>query len=243
MNTEHCNRPCYQNNRTPLLVKKPRLEKLQLVLFDMDGVLTDIHSSWQYVHDNFNSSNEQSVQAYMKGDITDEEFIKRDVSLWKKNNEFITQQQLTNILSPIPLMNGAVQLFSFLHDHDIKTVIVSAGLDLLAKKVASTLSIPHVYANGLTVDAQQRLTGEGLLRVKLMYKEKTVKHIAAQLNIPFKHMASVGNSCFDIPMLKSTGLGIAFNPSDECIKQQADIIVKQKNLKKLIPIFESYLPE
>jgi phosphoserine phosphatase len=51
--------------------------------------------------------------------------------------------------------------------------------------------------------------------------------------------AAVGNSCFDIPMLEMCGLGIAFNPEDKCVVQSADVVVKGKNLRDIIPVFES----
>ncbi len=236
-----CQRPCYTDHRTPLHRSTSSLQQIDLILFDMDGVLTDIVSSWQYVHEYFQTSNERSVQAYMNGDISDEEFIRRDVSLWKKDGRLITYQQLHRLLDDIPLMNGAHTLFSFLHKHHIQTAIVSAGLDILAEKVAETLQIPYVYANGLSVDERKQLTGEGILRVKLMYKDEAVRAIGKELNIDVRSMASVGNSCFDIPMLAQTGLGIAFNPNDDCIIKEADIVVKEKNLAQLIPIFQRYM--
>jgi len=44
------------------------IEKLYL---DMDGVLTDTISSWKHIHDYFDTSNERSVDKYLKGKIDD----------------------------------------------------------------------------------------------------------------------------------------------------------------------------
>jgi len=138
-------------------------------------------------------------------------------------------------------MNGAKECIEFLREHHVKTAIVSAGLDVLAKKVAADLGIDYIYANGVKEDEHGRLTGEGNLQVQLMYKDKTVDQIAKQLGIPAHQCAAVGNSCFDVPMFEVTGLGIAFNPEDDCVKQSADIIVQGKDLRDLIPVLQPFI--
>lgn len=243
MNDGSCTRYCYQLSRDPVLINHQKMTVLKLVLFDMDGVLTDTVSSWKYIHEYFGTTNDQSVNEYIRGAIDDLEFIRRDVSLWKENGQYITKEKLVNILSVIPLMNGAETLLSKLHHLKIKTAIVSAGLDVLAKRVADVLQIKHVYANGLKTDKNGRLTGEGIVTVRLMYKDRVVEQISKQLQVPLENIASVGNSCFDIPMLQKCGLGIAFNPLDECIEREADVVVKEKNLRSLIPVFEKYWRE
>jgi phosphoserine phosphatase len=138
-------------------------------------------------------------------------------------------------------MNGADKCLKKLREKNIKTAIVSAGLDLLANKTAKELGIDYVKANGIKTDENGRLTGEGILNVKLMYKDLAVKSLLNELKIPLERVASVGNSCFDIPMLEITGLGIAFNPTDDCIKEAADITINGKDLSNILSVFESYL--
>jgi hypothetical protein len=42
-------------------------------------------------------------------------------------------------------------------------------------------------------------------------------------------------------MLEITGLGVAFNPTDECIKEAADVIINGKDLSNILSAFESYI--
>jgi phosphoserine phosphatase len=42
-------------------------------------------------------------------------------------------------------------------------------------------------------------------------------------------------------MLEITGLGIAFNPGDDCIRKAADVIVEGKDLSKILPFLKSYI--
>jgi len=207
----------------------------------MDGVLTDTISSWKYIHDYFGTSNERSVDEYLKGKINDLEFIKKDVSLWKIDGKFTHKNTIRDILQDIPLMKGARKCISFLKKYNIKTTIVSAGLDVLAERVAKQLSIDYVFANGVKTDKNGRLTGEGILNVKLKNKDEAIRNISKKLNIPLGNCAAIGNSCFDIPMFETCGIGIAFNPNDNCVRKYSDIIVEGKNLNKIIPVLKSFI--
>ncbi len=236
-----CTYHCYKNSRKAINREVDKAEKIKLVFFDMDGVLADSISSWKSIHDYFGTSNEKSVDDYLRGDIDDLEFIKKDVSLWKTNGSLTTKDVIQNILFDIPIMKGAEECISFLRKNNIKTAIVSAGLDILAEKVAEELGIDYVFANGIKQDETGKLTGEGTLQVQLIYKDKNVKDLAEKLNIPLEKCAAIGNSCFDVPMFETAGLGIAFNPEDECVKKSADVTVKGKDLSKVISALEPYI--
>jgi phosphoserine phosphatase len=207
----------------------------------MDGVITDTISSWKHIHDYFQTSNERSVDLYLKGKIDDLEFIKRDVSLWKKNGEFVHINTIKDILDKIPLIKGSKKCISFLKKNKVKTVIISAGLDILAERVKEEIGCDYVYANGIKNDENGRLTGEGILRVQLMYKDKIVREIANNLDMNLHNCLAVGNSCFDVPMFETCGVGVAFNPGDDCVKKSADIVIEDKDLNKLIPVIKKYL--
>lgn len=207
----------------------------------MDGVLLDTVSSWRYVHEYFGTTNERSIMPYLRGDIDYLEFIRRDVSLWKTNGEAVSKATIEKILYSIPTINGVQECISFLKDHEVQTAIVSAGLDILAEKVAADVGIDYAFANEVKVGSDGRLTGEGVLHVELMHKDKNVKDLVKKLHLSLDACAAVGNSCFDIPMLEVCGLGIAFNPEDACVVECADVVVKDKDLSKLIPTLQTYL--
>jgi len=137
-------------------------------------------------------------------------------------------------------MKGAEVTIKKLKQKKIKTAIVSAGLDILADKVGRKLDIDYVYSNGIKIDKEGFITSEGIIGVKLMYKDETIKKISREQNISFENIASVGNSCFDIPMFDISGLGIAFNPSDDCVKKYADYVVVEKDLTNIVMILEKY---
>lgn len=227
---DNCKYHCYRDTRRPVSVVTKNLRRVKLVVFDMDGVLTDTYSSWKYVHEYFNTNNDKSVDEYLKGNIDDLEFIRRDVNLWKENGRFISKDKLEMILSDIPLMNGAEGCIKELRKKNVKTAIVSAGLETLAEKVGRVLGVDFVFSNGLEVDSDGFFTGNGVLGVRLMYKDLNVLDLSKRLGISLDEVVSVGNSCFDIPMFEVSGLGVAFNADDDCVRDAADVVIDEKDL-------------
>ena len=231
-----CQFYCYKNTRGNSNIITTKQDKIELVVFDMDGVIIDTISSWKYIHDYFRTSNDHSVDDYLKGKIDDLEFIRRDALLWQENGKPITRNKLIEIVSDVPLMKGAEECIDMLKEHNVKTAIVSAGLDVLADIVTEKLDIDYVFCNGVKADDNGFLTGEGILQVELMYKDKKIIELSKKLSIPLEKIAAVGNSCFDIPMFEVSGIGIAFNPDDDCVREAADYIVEEKDLTKILPI-------
>jgi phosphoserine phosphatase len=140
----------------------------------------------------------------------------------------------------MPLMPGAKKCFDWIHQHNISTAIISAGIKTLATIVSKTLGITYVYANELLADDNGYLTGEGIVEVPLKQKDQTVLTIHKKMGIPFEEMVAVGNSCYDIPMLLSVGLAVVFHPADECVRDYADEIINEKDLSVLKQVLINY---
>ena len=240
MTNKKC-RYCYRKTGFKKQESNKKNINLKLVVFDMDGVLTDTYSSWKYVHDFFNTSNDKSVDAYLKGEIDDMEFIRRDAALWRENKKPIKKEKLAQILSDVSLMKGAKECISSLKEKNVKTAIISAGLDILAERVGDKLDIDYVYSNGINVDKNGFLTDEGIIGVKLKAKDEAVESLAKKLGISTNCIAAVGNSCFDIPMFEVSGIGIAFNPDDDCVKKHADFVILKKDLSKVYTLLQKFI--
>lgn len=206
----------------------------ELVVFDMDGVLVDAVSSWVYVHRHFQVNNDHSLYAYLDGEIDDLEFIRRDISLWTKKEPAITALSIEEILSKVPLMPGARETISTLRSRGVRTAIVSAGIDLLSKRIARELSMDLEFANGLVTDGHGRLSGEGILRVKLMEKGDAVAEAAEALGADLAETVAVGDSRYDVSMFERAGKGIAFQPVDDIVRERADAVVEKKDLTGIL---------
>lgn len=200
----------------------------------MDGVLADTQSSWVFVHEHFGVNNEHSLRAYLRGEIDDLEFIRRDIQLWKAKSADITENDVKKVLAGVPLMPGAAKTIRSLKDSGIKTAIVSAGIDLLAERIAKELGIDRHLANGLKTGSGGELTGYGVLRVRLMDKGDAVTDLVSSLGLSRRDTISVGNSKYDVTMFRRSWKGIAFMPTDETVRKSADAVVEEKNLTSIL---------
>lgn len=219
----------------PRPAKPRRQDPIRLVCFDLDGVLLEQESSWVTVHQHFDVENTASLHAFLRGEISEEEFILRDVGLWRAKHPTVKLEEIEAILADeLRFVPGAIETIQRLQVAGLTCAIVSSGIDVAAHAAARALGIVHVSANQLLTDPNGRLTGHGVVHTPLRDKSVPLRRFAAQLNVPLEHVASVGNSSPDISMFRASGLGIAFRPTDEFVSEAADLTVREANLKGIL---------
>jgi len=204
--------------------------KYKVIVFDMDGVLVQDESSWITIHNYFKADNIGSFKDYLDGKIDYCEFMKRDIALWPRVNVKIIE----HIFDPIRITPGVRYVINEFKKRGFIMALVSAGLDILANKINKELKFDYVFANGLNIDKDGFLKGTGQCQVELLRKDKIVKLLSKKLNIPLSQFVAIGDSKYDIPMLKVVGFAIAFNPKDDEIKRIADVVIKDKNTKQIL---------
>ena len=215
---------------------------LRLVAFDMDGTLVDVASSWRVVHDHFGDTNDEGLRRFLANEIDDEEFIRSDIRRWWTHAPSLTVFDLERILESVPFMPGAAALVHELRARGVRTAIVSGGLDLLARRVARELGIDLALANGVRVDAQGRLTGEGIVRVPIHGKEGVLARLQEQLGVAPEETAAVGNSEIDVGLFRRSRVGVAFRPEDEEVRSAATAVVTERDLTKVLAALAPFAP-
>jgi phosphoserine phosphatase len=215
---------------------------LRLVALDMDGTLVDVSSSWHVVHQHFGGNNDEGLRRFLANEIDDEEFIRSDVRIWRRHAPDLTVFDLEQILEPVPLMPGAAELVDGIHARGARTAIVSGGLDILARRIARELGIEVALANGLRVDAEGRLTGEGIVRVPIHDKEGVLAGLQSQLGVRPEETASVGNSEIDVGLFRRSHVGVAFLPEDEDVRRAATAVVTERNLARVLDALDGFGP-
>jgi len=188
-----------------------RTMRWRVVAFDLDGVLVEEPSAWITVHRAFGVTEKArgNLRDYESGRIDYREFMRRDIALWGRR----TLAEIHNVLRRYTVRREAREAVDDLNADDRTIVVVSAGIDVLAGAVCEDLGIDHWVANGLEVDSAGTLTGEGIMRVELLRKDLALNELLLPMGVGIKEVVAVGDSKYDLHLVKACGRGIAFFPS------------------------------
>jgi len=200
--------------------------------FDMDGTLIE-KISWKVVHDYFGVDNIENVRAYEAGDIDGHEFMRRDVDLWPDP----TVAKVEKALSEIKLREGAKDLIGKMRKKNYEEIwIISGGIALLAKRLTRELGLDGYLADGFATeekDGEQKITGANP-RFNYSRKDKLMKKILVETQIPIENTWAVGDTSFDIALLRAAKTGVAFHPKDKKIKEVANFVEESDSMKELV---------
>ncbi len=210
------------------------MRKYDLVCFDMDGVLTKVRSSWAWVHECYEVDSEPNYRAFVNGEIDEPEFMRRDIALWKSVKPDVNIRDIAVLFRDMPLIGGIQETIACLKDCGIRSYIVSGGIDLAAEMLAKEFGFDGFVADHICTNEDGSLTGEGKMVVDLSDKGKSVRPIIEKFGTTKERTASIGNSFTDIKMFESTGMSIAFNPSDPYTEEAATYVVKSENISDVL---------
>ena len=112
-----------------------------LVCLDMDRVLVDHLSTWQFVYDQMGLSNDESFELYNQGLLDEWDWIKLDIALIKGSRDAsqkpVTDAELRQNMEGMPMMKNWRMLIQGLLDDGAKVAIVSGGLQQTARDIAA----------------------------------------------------------------------------------------------------------
>ena len=112
-----------------------------LVCLDMDRVLVDHLSTWQFVYDQMGLSNDEAFELYNQGLLDEWDWIKLDIALIKgsrgPSQKPVTDGELRQNMEGMPMMKNWKMLIQGLLDDGAKVAIVSGGLQQTARDIAA----------------------------------------------------------------------------------------------------------
>ena len=211
------------------------MSNIKLVVFDMDGTLLQPRSSWAQIHDHFGTDNTEMLRLYIDHKITDEEFVKADIKLWNSNSKkTVNEEYINSIMDKIKPLKGAEILIKELHKQNIKTVILSGGIQYLADRWMNKWNMDYALANKLIDDDKGNLTA--IINSSGHNKGPMMDKIIKKYNYKKNQVAAVGDTIVDIPMFDRAGLAIAVNTDDKKVIEKADYHLKGdlRELKNII---------
>lgn len=204
-----------------------------LVAFDMDGVLTQHASSWQYVHDRIGVSNRKNYELFRSFKISYQEFLESDVKLWMDRLGKVHKDDIISILDEIQIRENLYESMKLLRDNGCAVAIVSGGISWLSDRVNHIFPFDYTYANSLNTDSSGLLIMKGSAYVDPLRKDVVVKELQHIVGLGKKNTVSVGDSIHDVSMFDQSGFSVAFNASDDDVEKRSSVSMKSNNLLEL----------
>lgn len=213
--------------------------KIKLVIFDVDGVLVHVRSSWHYIHERLGVAEEAErvKDMFTSGSIDYVKWMELDTRLWiNARGGKLHKKDLLEILSDIEVDREAPQVFRWLRKRGVRIAMVSGGVDLLVSRIAETLGADIWLANKLSFDKKGYLVPGGIPLVGV-WKDKAVKLITNELRISLGETAFIGDSEWDAPAMAIVGYPISYGPHSEALKGVAKYHINK--LTELINLIEA----
>jgi len=203
---------------------------IRLCVFDfdstlMDGETIDILASAYGVGDEV----KKITYRAMNGELDFFESLSQRVALLKG----MPYEKVLELSHSLPLMNGALELISFLKSKGILVVVFSGGFHEGIDPAQEKLNFDIGFANCLH-HKNKILTG--LVAGEMMFsnsKGLMLKRLKNFLKLKSEEIMSVGDGANDVAMFEESGLKIAFC-AKEVLRARADFCVDCKDLREVI---------
>jgi phosphoserine phosphatase len=205
---------------------------MKMVVFDMDSTLIDAETIDELaaiagVGDQVAEITEQA----MNGELDYGEALRRRVSLLKG----LRIERANAVVDRLPLMPGAKELVDAVKEMGLATAMITCGFMISARHIGGLLGIDHIIANDLATN-DGVFTGEVIGDLtEADSKAHALEQLARECGIDPHECIAIGDGANDIHLFKESGYSIAFH-AKPVLKQYADAVVDQNDLRAIIPI-------
>ena len=201
------------------------MSKFKLVVFDMDGTL--IAGRTVFVFSRIKGF-ENELLRIINGN---KELHKKSIEI-AKLLKGMNVRELLEIFRNIPLQEHVENVIREIKKAGIRSAIITDSYQFVADDLRERLDIDYAFANNLIIE-KDVVTGELIVDNKKLKrfnnckthsicKDNVLKRLCKKLDISKSEVIAIGDGAVDICMIKSAGLGIAFNAPKE-VQKHADI--------------------
>ena len=209
----------------------------KLVCFDLDGTIVDeTIFIWQTIHDFLETDSnqrEQAKTAFEKGNITYAEWAGNDIRMWKEKGA--KKEDILDAIRPLKLMKNAESTLTQLKEKGIKLALISGSMDIVLDHLLPEYDhiFDYIFINRIV------FKGEEIEKIittpyDFHHKAKALRLISEQENIHLDECVFVGDHHNDVGVAKIAGLSISFNSKSKELDSISDVIIKEKNLNKVL---------
>ena len=214
---------------------------MNVVVFDVDGTLTPIGSSWHYLHIVLGSRHRSNSfkRAFLEGSIAYEEWVYLDLALWKG----VSYETFRKVLLSIPWRSGIEMLKELVKKYRKTTrfIAITCGFEELAQRCVRELGFDYGVGVRVEVDERGKLTGRPLKFVEAWSKREELEEYLSALDRVDKIVA-VGDSIIDVPLFEVSDVSIVFCPSNVSeLERRCDILIRSCNLRTLVRTLDQIL--
>lgn len=216
------------------------MSKLRAAFFDLDGTLKLERDPYQVIHRSlgWGEKTQQFAEMYRRGEIDSDEWIRRDVRLWRG----LRRDFLTALVAQIPYTPGAGQVVTELKRAGALVVVVSTGPQFHADRVKEELSLDCAIANEVVFETDVA-TGEVIINVREADKASIVTDLLKKTGISGDECLAVGDGEADVGMFEVCRLGVAVQPFSERVRRSAQIVLDRPDLSQLLTEVYELIPE
>lgn len=205
---------------------------VELVMFDMDGVIFEGRNFWLDLHRAMGTE----AEAWRLWNA----FGKRDypylanitvAQTWNGRDSGVFQ----DLVAARRYVEGAADVVAWLRRRDIRTAIISSGPYQLAERARDELGIDVIRANRVAF-AGRVFAGTVDVQVDDSCKDTAALGVMAELGVAARHTMMVGDTASDARLGGVVGCLIAYDPDSDNLARRADRVIPAGRLRDLIDI-------
>ena len=209
--------------------------QIKLMVSDMDSTLISIETIDEVARE-VGLSQEISLitEKAMQGHLDFSESFKKRLSILKgvRTESFNAVYE-----NKLKLNSGASELVNFFKSTNVKTALVSGGINYFAEKVKDQLGIDTYRANDVEIN-NETLTGKVFGNiVDAKAKAKYIEELCVLYELKPNQVIAIGDGANDLEMMKLAGLSVSFH-GKPILKKSCDIQINYGGLNSLIDFFD-----
>jgi len=219
-----------------LLNKEFNFAKVQLLVSDMDSTLINIETIDEIAKAT-GMSNEVALitEQAMQGNLDFTKSFKKRVSILKGVSIASFETVYNNHLKLNP---GALELINFFKSIQVKSAVVSGGLEYFAERLHRQLGLDTFRANNVEI-VNNCLTGEVLGKViDAREKANYVNELCNLYYLERNQVIAIGDGANDLEMMKIAGLSVAYH-AKPIVQENCNIVINHSGLDSVIDFFDS----